>query len=148
MSAAYNHALPPTTTDLRCGQLAADDQPPARRGDTTIDVKTESKAMTMTLLHRRALLLEAGGSALLTTGCMTKPLRPANVDGTYCFRTGKSYRPKLTCTPTPIPPEVTEADAKRFEPLPGKLTVYLVRKRWGDAANVVRVSSDGVPWPM
>ena len=36
---------------------------------------------------RRQLLAAAlGGTALLTTGCMTKPLRPANADGTYCYR--------------------------------------------------------------
>lgn len=99
----------------------------------------------MTLTRRRALLLAASGSALLTTGCMTKPLRSANADGTYCFRIGKSYRPTLTCTPTPIPSEAVEADAKRFEPSPGKLTVYLVRKRWGDAKNLVRIGREGAP---
>ncbi|MCK6374817.1 MAG: hypothetical protein L6Q69_12020 [Zoogloea sp.] len=97
----------------------------------------------MKLSRRRTLLFALGGSALMTAGCMTKPLRPANADGTYCFRIGKSYRPTLTCTPRPIPAEAIEADAKRFEPTAGKLTVYLVRKRWGDSQNVVRVSSDG-----
>ena len=97
----------------------------------------------MKLERRRALLFAVGGSALLTAGCMTKPLRPANADGTYCFRIGKSYRPTLTCTPAPVPSESIEADAKRFEAAPGKLTVYVVRKRWGDAKNLVRVSSDG-----
>ena len=99
----------------------------------------------MNLSRRRTLLFAAGSSALLSTGCMSKPLRPANADGTYCFGVGKSYRPTLTCTPTPIASEAVEAAAKRFEPTPGKLTVYLVRKRWGDPQNVVRVSSEGVP---
>lgn len=97
----------------------------------------------MNLTPRRALLITLGGTALITSGCMTKPLQPANVDGTYCFRTGRSFRPKLTCTPTPIPSEGIEADAKRFDSTPGKLTVYLVRKRQGDLANVVKVSADG-----
>jgi hypothetical protein len=97
----------------------------------------------MKLSRRRTLLFALGGSALMTAGCMTKPLRPANADGTYCFRIGKSYSPKLTCTPAPIPSEAIEADAKRFEPTAGKLTVYVVRKRWGDGQYVVRVSSDG-----
>ena len=57
----------------------------------------------MNLARRRTLLFAVGGAALLTAGCMTKPLRPANADGTYCFRIGKSYRPMLTCTPAPIP---------------------------------------------
>lgn len=99
----------------------------------------------MNLNRRRTVLFVVGGSTLLTAGCMTKPLRPANADGTYCYRIGKSYRPTLTCMPAPIPSEQVEADAKRFEPTPGKLTVYLVRKRWGDAKNLVSVSSDGAP---
>ncbi len=99
----------------------------------------------MNLNRRRTVLFVVGGSTLLTAGCMTKPLRPANADGTYCYRIGKSYRPTLTCMPAPIPSEQVEADAKRFEPTPGKLTVYLVRKRWGDAKNLVSASSDGAP---
>lgn len=74
----------------------------------------------MTFTRRRATLLAASGSTLVTTGCMTKPLRPANADGTYCFRIGMSYRPTLTCTPGPIPSDAIEADAKRFEPDSGK----------------------------
>ena len=96
----------------------------------------------MELTRRRVLLFALGGATLLTAGCMTKPLRPANADGTYCFRIGKSYRPTLTCTLARIPSEAIEADAKRFESTTGKLTVYLVRMRWGDTKNVVRVSSD------
>jgi hypothetical protein len=99
----------------------------------------------MRTTRRRALFLLIGGTALLTSGCMTKPLRPANADGTYCFRVGKSYRPTLTCTPSPIPPAQVEADAKRFDATSGKLTVYLVRKRWGDARNIVQVSRSGAP---
>lgn len=94
-------------------------------------------------LNRRTLLVTAlGGTALLTTGCMTKPLRPANPDGTYCFRIGRSYRPRLTCTSAPIPNAQVEAEVKRFEADPGRLTIYLVRKRWGDTQNVVRVASE------
>lgn len=92
--------------------------------------------------RRRLMVLAVGGVGLMATGCMTKPPRPANADGTYCFRIGKSYHPVLTCTPTPIPSEQVEIDARRFEPTPGRLTVYVVRKRWGDTKNVVRISSD------
>ena len=97
----------------------------------------------MTLTRRHAMLLAVSSSAVLTAGCMSKPLRPANADGTYCFRIGRIYRTKLTCTTAPIPSEAIEADAKRFESASGKLTVYLVRKRWSDTENVVQVSSDG-----
>jgi hypothetical protein len=101
--------------------------------------------MTMNLARRRALLFAVGGSALLTTGCMINPKRPVSADGTYCLRIGKNRRPKFLCTPAPIPSEAIEADAKRFEPAPSKLTIYLVRNRWADGRNLVRVSSDGAP---
>jgi len=77
---------------------------------------------------------------------MTKPMRPAHPDGTYCFAFGKWYRRTLTCTPTPIPPESVEVEveveAKRFEPAQGQLPVYVIRKRWGDAINQVRLAVD------
>ena len=98
--------------------------------------------MGQTLLtHRRGVLtglLVAGLTPL--AGCMNKPLRPANTDGTYCYSVGKSLRRNETCTTAPIPTMQAEAEAKRFEPSPGLLTVYVVRKRWGDAKNVVRLT--------
>lgn len=97
----------------------------------------------MNCASRRTVLVASGLVALFGTGCMTKPMQPANPDGTYCFGTGKWYRRKLTCTPAPIPPESVEIEAKRFEPAPGLLTVYVVRKRWGDAVNQVRLAVDG-----
>lgn len=100
----------------------------------------------MNRASRRTVLVGSGLVALFGTGCMTKPMQPANSDGTYCFGTGKWYRRKLTCTPTPIPPESVEVEAKRFEPAPGLLTVYVVRKRWGDVINQVRLAVDnGAP---
>lgn len=94
----------------------------------------------MTNTRRRLKVLALAVAALLA-GCSTTRVRPPNPDGTYCFRIGKSYRPVLTCTTSPIPAEHVERAAKRFEPQQGLLTVYLVRKRWGDTKNVVRVSS-------
>lgn len=76
-------------------------------------------------------------------GCMTKPLRPVNADGTYCHRIGKSYRPTLTCTPSAVPTDAVEAEAKRFDADPTALTVYVLRSRWGDASVVVPVTVDG-----
>lgn len=96
-------------------------------------------------LRSALLVITLGATVFVATGCATRPLRPANADGTYCFRIGKSYRPTLTCTSASIPSEAIEAEAKRFESAPGKLTVYLVRDRWGDVRNVVQVSRDGTP---
>lgn len=39
--------------------------------------------------------------------------------------------------------ESVEAEAKRFESAPGLLTVHVIRKRWGDAVNQVRLTADG-----
>lgn len=97
-------------------------------------------------VSRRATLGILGVEALLGAGCVTKPMRPANPDGTYCFAFGKWYRRTLTCTPTPIPPESVETEAKRFEPAVDRLTVYVIRKRWADAINQVRLTVDnGAP---
>lgn len=91
--------------------------------------------------HRRTLLigLVAVGVVPLT-GCMTKPLHPANADGSYCHAIGKWHSRRLTCTTERIPSEQVEADAKRFAPALGKLTVYVVRKRWADTRNAVRIT--------
>lgn len=96
------------------------------------------------LPRRRTLLvgLAVVGLAPLA-GCMTKPLRAVNADGTYCYRIGKSYRPKLTCTPVAVPTDAVEAEAKRFEADPTALTVYVLRSSWGDASVVVPVTIDG-----
>lgn len=51
------------------------------------------------LPQRRTLLIGLAAVGLVPlAGCMTKPVRPANADGTYCFAIGKSYSRKLTCT--------------------------------------------------
>ena len=97
----------------------------------------------MKALSRRAAFGLIGTTALLGAGCMSKPLRPPQPDGRYCFSFGKYYQRKLTCTTAPIPSAAVEADAKRFEPAAGLLTVYVVRKRWGDAINQVRLAADG-----
>ena len=84
-------------------------------------------------------LVASGAVATLLSGCATAPARHVEPDGTYCFRTGKSYRPKVTCTVLPVPSDAIEADAKRFEPTPDAATVYIVRRRWGDMANRVLI---------
>lgn len=95
------------------------------------------------LPQRRTLLIGLAAVGLLPlAGCMTKPMRPANEDGTYCYAVGKSNARKLTCTTAPIPSEEVEKAAKRFEAVPGMLTVYVVRNRWGDTRNTVRLTPD------
>ncbi len=96
------------------------------------------------MTNRRRILVGAFGVAVFPlSGCMTKPLRPVNADGTYCFRIGKTYRRTLTCTTEPVPSEAAEEEAKRFEGAAGALTIYVLRKRWADASNRVPVAVDG-----
>lgn len=92
---------------------------------------------------RRAALIALGSSTLLLAACASKPIRPANADGTWCHRVGKAPRYKLTCTSAPVPPPTVEAEAKRFAAFADRFTVYVVRKRWSDTANVVRLTVDG-----
>lgn len=41
-----------------------------------------------------------------------------------------------------MPDLSADARAKKFEVVPGSLVVYVVRRRWGDAVNVVNVGVD------
>jgi len=101
----------------------------------------------MSSLSRRWVLGALAAATVPLAGCATRPLRSANADGTYCFRRGRVRgHPPAACTPTKIPPGSVEAEAKRFEPAPDRLTLYVVRKRWGDSENVVRIASDGAAW--
>lgn len=94
---------------------------------------------------RRTLLIGLATAGLVPlSGCMTKPPLPINADGTYCHSMGKRPRNKLTCTPAAIPSAGVEAEAKQFAAAPGALTVYVLRRRWGDASVVVPISVDGV----
>jgi hypothetical protein len=93
---------------------------------------------------RRAALIALGSGTLLLAACVSKPVRPANADGTWCHRVGKAPRYKLTCTSAPVPPPAVEADAKRFAASAERFTVYVVRRRWADAANIVELTVDGL----
>lgn len=94
--------------------------------------------------QRRTLTYGLVAVALLgLSACVSKPLRPVNADGTYCYRFGKSPRYTLTCTPTSVPTDAVEAEAKRFDADPSSLTVYVLRRSWGDASVVVPVTVDG-----
>lgn len=99
--------------------------------DATAALMRREGNTTMNLAHRRPLLVTLGGSTL-TAGCR-QAIAAGERHGTYCFCIGKSYGATLACTPALIPSGAIEADAKRFEPAPGRMTGFLVRKRWGDS---------------
>ena len=92
-------------------------------------------------MSRRRLLVRLAtlAAALPLSGCAGNALRPVNDDGTYCFRVNnKSRHP--TCTMAAIPAAAIENQAKLFQPDAGALTLYVVRKRWSDAINLVSVT--------
>lgn len=51
----------------------------------------------------------------------------------------------IACTSTPAPSLDADAEAKRFTPDPSALTVYVVRRNWGDGRNFVKVQADNGP---
>ena len=99
----------------------------------------------MSTLNRRTLLGVLGATTVVASGCMSKPLREARADGTYCFSIGTTPGHRATCTPTAIPSAAVEVDAKRFEGKPDVVTLYVIRKRWTDALNVVWLRIDDAP---
>ena len=94
---------------------------------------------------RRSLIVGLAAVGLVPlSGCMSKPLRPAEADGRYCHRLGKSYKPTLTCTPGLVPSAAEEAKAKRFSATPELLTVYVLRNRWSDTLATAVLAVDGI----
>lgn len=51
----------------------------------------------------------------------------------------------ITCTQAPAPSLNADAEAKRLAPDPNALTVYVVRRNWGDNRHFVNVQADGGP---
>lgn len=94
------------------------------------------------MLDRRLMVIGLLSAMLPSTGCMTKPLRPVNADGTYCYRIGKPWRRYVTCTSQQVPSDAAEAEAKRFESDRTALTVYVVRNRWLDTRFVIPIAID------
>ncbi|WP_144290119.1 hypothetical protein [Ideonella sp. A 288] len=95
-------------------------------------------------LARRTLTVGFATVALVQLGgCVTHPLHSANPDGIYCHGSGRSYLRTQTCTPGPVPSAEVDAEAKRFEGTADALTVFVLRRSWGDASVVVPVTVQG-----
>ncbi|MCL4697849.1 MAG: hypothetical protein KJ023_12485, partial [Burkholderiaceae bacterium] len=59
----------------------------------------------------------------------------------HCYKTNKGR--VIACTPAAAPSLNADAEAKRFVPDRNALTVYVVRRNWGDGRNFVKVYPDG-----
>ena len=86
---------------------------------------------------RRVLI---AGQIILLVGCATQDVSRSDDTRIYCVKTGlKSGR---ICTPEPIPSAGVEAEAKRFEPIAGAYTLYVVRSAWADRAMRLKIILD------
>lgn len=76
----------------------------------------------------------------LLAGCVTPPAPDPTAEVPYCHKTNKGR--VIACTAAPVPSLNADAQAKQFAPDPNALTVYVVRRNWGDGRNFVKVQAD------
>lgn len=92
---------------------------------------------------RRLALAPIAFAAVLLAGCATPPPPDPAAEAPYCHKTNKGR--VVACTKAVAPSLNADADAKRFAPDPGALTVYVVRRNWSDGRNFVKVQVDDGP---
>ena len=86
-------------------------------------------------------MLAAGLLVAGPLACCAMPLAPdPTAEVPHCYKTSKGR--VIACTPGPAPSLNADAEAKRFAPDPNALTVYVVRRNWGDVRNFVEVDAD------
>lgn len=88
-------------------------------------------------LHVFALIAVAA----VLAGCATRPPPDPAAEVPHCYKTNRGRI--IACTSAPAPSLNADADAKRFAPDPTALTVFVVRRNWGDGRHLVKVYSDG-----
>lgn len=87
--------------------------------------------------------MTAVAAAALLAGCATRPAPDPTAESPHCYKTNKGR--VIACTRSPAPSLNADAEAKRFTPDPNALTVYVVRRNWGDGRNFVKVHADNGP---
>lgn len=92
----------------------------------------------------RSLSLAAVAAAALLAGCASPPAPNPTAETPHCYKTNKGR--VIACTSSPAPSLNADAEAKRFAPDPTALTVYVVRRNWGDGRNFVKVQADNGPF--
>lgn len=95
--------------------------------------------MNPSRLHPIALIAAIAALA----GCATPPPPDPAAEVPHCYKTNKGR--VIACTSAPVPSLNADAEAKRFAPDPNALTVYVVRRNWGDGRNFVKVQADNGP---
>ncbi|MDE2092243.1 MAG: hypothetical protein KGI87_00170 [Burkholderiales bacterium] len=76
-------------------------------------------------------------------GCATSPPPDPAAQVPYCHKTNKGR--VIACTSSPAPSLNADAEAKRFTPDPQALTVFVIRRNWGDGRLFVPVRADDGP---
>ena len=92
--------------------------------------------MTASRLTCASALMVAG----LLAGCATPPVPDRTAEAPYCHKTSKGRA--VACTTGTVPSLNADAQAKQFAPDANALTVYVVRRNWGDAKDFVKVQAD------
>ena len=90
---------------------------------------------------QRTIIVATLGAAVLLAGCATPRAPDPTAEVPHCYRSNKGR--VIACTPTAAPSLNADAEAKRFVPDRDALTVYVVRRNWGDGRNFVKVYPDG-----
>lgn len=91
---------------------------------------------------RRFTLFGSVAVALVVlAGCATPPPPDLRAEAPYCQRNNKG-RIQL-CMKGNAPSLERDAEAKRFEPSPSLLTVYVVRQAWSESGHPLNVSLVG-----
>ncbi len=93
--------------------------------------------MKPTRFHLVCLLAVAS----VLAGCATPPPPDPAAEAPHCYKTNKGRI--VACTSAPVPSLNADADTKRFAADPNALTVYVVRRNWGDGRNFVKVQREG-----
>lgn len=91
------------------------------------------------MIRIQSLLLMTAAAAGLSGCAGTKAVDP-QAELPHCQTTNKGK--PIACTSWPVPSAIADTEAKRFEPDPEALTVYVVRRNWGDSRNFVTVAVD------
>ena len=95
----------------------------------------------MAMDMHRPIIVAALGAAVLLAGCATPRAPDPTAEVPHCYKTNRGR--VIACTPVAAPSLNADAEAKRFASDRDALTVYVVRRNWGDGRNFVKVYPDG-----
>ena len=112
----------------------ADQQPPQQR------IRSMTKIPPHSGTRRLCVILTSALVASLLAGCATPTGADPSAEAPYCYKARKGR--VIACTRVPAPSLNADAQAKRFTPDPNALTVYVVRRNWGDGGRFVKISAD------